>query len=594
MTLPEIHPLTLQDTINDRLGGITPNVDDLLVVVDCASTAFQIAIFRYTAFCGFVPAGTQTLQQLNHAYNNNPDPTSRQHVVKTLLEQQLITTALRAKAPIAIFAVGDLTSDRDLLTAIQQAIYGIPVIDINPGSPHRLPHGSQLTQDLTRPPDVTPNRLTMLVAQLEGFEENATIVPTEHIIYEAWEGIDDHTRLGHEFEIIAPEINDDFILYFLETPAGSTYPTKASYYWVRAAKRVVTVRIAFDQQACDWKLLTRRGELELSPANAVEDQDWTGDRVFVSTHERPMPPNGIPVTVTDGNPNLVIAIDSTLGMHLAYRQQGGRASTDTDETDFQVVKKLCEQIVQSLFHILEMRFLLLFYGSHQPVPPELRKIGLPQRVGDENRVVTFLPRPVRNKPLKFVDANEILKEIQTNFDNQRTATQSWHRSVDEALHALNNDVPWDYADRIVVWIGGSPPFRYAEGEDIPADEKHDTMHSKYKFDNELKVLTEQHRAHNIAIFVTGDIPTNRQDLRDIATDAWYDIVQGDEARLFQRVLRDEVDTLNDFTDIEAAITGAGELLVQRVAIPQAPDDEMLLPFLYNDNRDLYFKQESDA
>ena len=34
-----------------------------------------------------------------------------------------------------------------------------------------------------------------------------------------------------------------------------------------------------------------------------------------------------------------------------------------------------------------------------------------------------------------------------------------------------------------------------------------------------------------------------------------------------------------------------ELMMQRVATPEEPEAEMLLPFLYNTNRDLYFKQE---
>jgi hypothetical protein len=226
----------------------------------------------------------------------------------------------------------------------------------------------------------------------------------------------------------------------------------------------------------------------------------------------------------------------------------------------------------------DLRFMLVLYGSHQRKPGEFRGI----KVKRASPVVRHLPNP--NGEPRFVHRDAILQTINKDFLNEQTATSTWHKSVDEALHYLNTRVPWDHSDHVVVWIAQSPPFEYGQHEMAPADKPGFRGH--YSYTDELRHLLDETGAKNLVLHVTGDIPANRQDLLDEARASWLQMVEGDESRLFTCRAADESDEISD--NVIWQLRALAPLRARRLARNMDRDRQMLLPLYYDPDDPLVY------
>lgn len=560
MSLPIINPNALIDELKNTMIGPFTTGENVLVV-EASKQVFRMVELSFSAFCDFKLEADIPVPHAARALGRENGPS-----MYSALDQSLnaVANRTRNKAYRDAFVLGELADDQQLRNILETK-FNVLFNNLNPnGEPRSLPVHQVLRQELEMFPCDTPHDLKLLYADLNIHNSGLEIL--DYILYHAGLPVEPNVPLG-EIELIAPYLNEDFIVVFEEEPNDPDFAPRGVYYCLRARKPRFKLWVYFDEQARDWRVRTDPAEAIIAPPNQLFH--WEGEPVI--TRPRDTPPLPQMVEVRDAYPNLVIAIDSTLGMQRAFYEHNN-LEVNPSATDFDVIVAMCRSIIDSLFPIDDLRYLLLLYGGHRPAPPEFRTL-----LKSARPVVTHLPF-VERRPPEFVEVDRIASEIERRLPDAQTATSTWHKSVDEALHYLNNNIPWDEAARIVLWVAQAPPFPYSENDDVPIDQP--GFVGKYDTQAELRELVDEKGVRNIVLFITGEFnqpPLNK--LYDEARNAWLEIVGGDESRLFERTAADEPDS-------QLGMNLAGVLEVQsplqRVPmIINRSNQRLYMPLLYD-------------
>jgi hypothetical protein len=573
MSLPIINPNALIDKLKNTMIGPFVTGESVLVI-EASRQVFRLIELSCNAFCDFklevdtpIPNATRAL----HRENGPALYTAIDCALNSVINRNHSRTYRDA------FLLGELADDHQLRQVLENK-FKVLFNNLNlHGEPCSLPTTQVLRQELEAFPCETPHRLKLLYADLNLSNDGLEILDYE--LYRSGLSVEPNVPLG-QVELIPPTLNEDFIVVFEEEPDDPDFAPRGVYYCLHASKPRFTLSVYFDENARDWRVRTDPSEAIIAPPNNL--LRWDGEPVI--TRPRDTPPLPPMIEVREAYPNLVIAIESTLGMQRAY-YEATNAEVSEKATNFNVIVDMCRSVIQSLYPIDDLRYLLMLYGGHRPSPPEFRNLSLKSA----RPVVVHLPFIDRRNP-EFVNVDRIELEVDQRLPSAQTATSTWHKSVDEALHYLNNNISWDEAARLVLWIAQAPPFPYSENDEVPIDTP--GFVGKHNMRQELRELVGEKNVRNIVLFINGEFEQPPFDkLYDEARNAWLEIVDGDESRIFERSAANEPDSqlgmnLAGLLEVEAPLQSV-PIIINR------SNQRLYIPLLYDVARPIKYVETAN-
>jgi hypothetical protein len=378
--------------------------------------------------------------------------------------------------------------------------FDVSFTPLTPGDVLDLPDRDSLKRYLNSQSGETPHALEVLAYDVEGEGQQAQLFLRPVRVYEAGTPIRFGRPLG-KVALYTPALNRPLYVFFSEVPRDSSSTSPVHYVFQvnpTAHEFFATVTPEGDGWVVKWS-----GAVCLQGPERVRE------------NELPEVPEHRSATA---HPNIVLVIESTLGMARMLRAAKS-SSISTTDTDFAVLKKFCDVLVRYLRNT-QARFLLMFYGDdhsvEQNLPYEFSGIRNAHYARPE---ISFLPEPDADEPPAFVGIDSVLQSIDSDFEEKQSVTCDWYKSLEKAAHALH-ELPWEEAERAAIWIGQSSPHTYVPEGEQPNEEQYG-FNSPYDFLGELKRSTEEKQIRHLAFFVASDIP-NRS-LRKEASRYWRKI-----------------------------------------------------------------------
>lgn len=587
MSPTQITPELLLEQIDNAtlVSGIDLAHNDVVLVIEIQSQQFRLLELQYSTFCNFrvvmdvpLPPAAQLL--------NEPSEQNLDRLGKLLTNFR--ARQLGSKTYQLSFILGDLAQDSVVIDTLSAA-FSTTFENLNDTNMiYVLPSANSLVQRFQEMDCETRNSLVIQLATLveDGFEPRLELM--DYPIYGPGQPVRDNVPLGN-IQLTAPIVNEPFLLLFKEMNQYGS-PTRWLYYLVIALQKQFEVIVYVNPHSQSWDIRMRTHEAMIAPPNP--DFLWTGKPSVRREHDYPPLPTQIQIQTAQ--PNIVLVVDSTLGMRRVFEQANKSAGAEdalppeqeNNLTDFNVVAELCQTVIDSLYYIDELRYSLVTYGykAHNSQPVEFRDLSLKQSTAPM----------VYPETDRFVSANEMLSFIHDHFAGLQSAAKTWHRSVDEAMHVLNQDVAWDYSDRVALWIVQGPPFEYGVNESVPVDRP--GFQGKYSYRAELATMVEEKGIINIVVFVNGEFNISPYDrLYRMSVAPWKEIagVEPDGPQTFFEIPLANSEDAQIGHDIEDAILSKAPLRQRRVIIsrPSPHNPPLRIPLLHDIDDEVIYREE---